>query len=81
MGDMVSKVVMTMAYIGAFCIGAILSGTFVWLLWPVVIPVVFPSLVASGVIAGKLSWWVAVCFTWLTGLLFKSSATVNKCKE
>jgi len=78
MRDMVSKVVMTMAYIGAFCIGAVLSGTFVWLLWPVVIPVVFPSLVASSVIAGKLSWWVAVCFAWLTGLVFKTPASVSK---
>jgi len=81
MGDMVSKVVMVIAYIGAFFIGAILSGTAVWLLWPVVIPVVFPSLVASGVIAGKLSWWVAVCFTWLTGLVFKTPASVSKGKD
>lgn len=59
-----------------FC--AVVSGTIVWLIWPVVIPAVFPAAVASGAIAGKLSWWVSVCLTWLTGLLIKSTTTVNK---
>lgn len=57
---------------------AVASGTIVWLIWPVAVPAVFPAAVASGVIAGKLSWWTSVCLSWLTGLLIKGSTTVNK---
>lgn len=64
---------------GLILIGALalVSGTFVWLLWPVAVPAVFPGLVASGVIAGKIGWWTSVCLTWLCGLLIKGSTTVN----
>lgn len=56
---------------------AVASGTIVWLIWPVAVPAVFPAAVASGVIAGKLSWWASVCLSWLTGLLIKGRTTVN----
>lgn len=56
---------------------AVASGTIVWLIWPVAVPAVFPAAVASGAIAGKLSWWASVCLSWLTGLLIKGSTTVN----
>lgn len=58
-----------------FC--AVIGGTVVWLIWPVAVPAVFPAAVASGVIAGKLSWWASVCLSWLTGLLIKGSTTVS----
>jgi hypothetical protein len=54
---------------------AIFGGTIVYWIWPIAIPVAFPGLVASGVIAGKLSWWSAVCLTWIFGILIKSSST------
>jgi len=54
---------------------AVFSGTILYWIWPVAIPAVFPGLVATGVIAGKLSWWAAVTFTWLCGILIKSSTT------
>ena len=59
---------------------AVVSGTIVWLIWPVAVPAVFPAAVASGAIAGKLSWWASVCLSWLTGILIKSSnnTTVSK---
>ena len=59
---------------------AAVSGTIIWLIWPVAVPVAFPALVASGAIAGKLSWWASVCLSWLFGLLIKgsNSTTVNK---
>ena len=61
-------------------IGAVLSGTILYFIWPVAVPVVFPGLVASGVLAGKLSWFTSVCLTWIFGILIKSSTsqTVNK---
>lgn len=34
---------------------SVFGGTFVWLIWPVAIPSALPGLVASGVIAAKLS--------------------------
>lgn len=72
---------LTLALVAILLLGlvATLSGTFIWLLWPVAIPAVFPGLVASGVIAGKLSWWASVCLAWLAGILIKSTqTTVNK---
>jgi hypothetical protein len=56
--------------IGVIAIG---SGTILWLIWPVAIPAAFPGLVASGVIAGRLSWWVSVCLTWIFEILIKAS--------
>ena len=64
----------TFLIFGVVFLGAFLGGTIVWLLWPLAIPAVFPSLVASGVIAAKLTWWQSVCFAWLSGLLIKSSS-------
>jgi len=58
---------------------AVFSGTIVWLIWPVVVPAVFPGLIAAGTIAAKLTWWVAVCLTWLASILIKSSCS-NKNK-
>lgn len=55
-----------------------LSGTIVWMIWPVAIPAAFPALVASGVLAAKLSWWQAVCLNWVLGLLLRSTETSNK---
>ena len=59
---------------------AVVSGTIVWLIWPVAVPAVFPAAVASGAIAGKLTWWASVCLSWLTGILIKRSnnTTVSK---
>jgi len=59
---------------------AIVGGTVVWILWPMAIPYAFPGLVASGVIAGKLSWWTSVTLTWIFGLLIKSTQTNNNSK-
>ena len=59
---------------------SLFGGTLVWLIWPVAIPKVFPGLVSDGVIAGELGWWVSVCFTWLAGILIKSTNT-NNCKD
>ena len=62
-------------------VAAVFAGTIVWLIWPVAIPAVFPGLVASGAVAGKISWWAAVCFSWLCGLLLKASQTNTTKKE
>lgn len=56
---------------------ALAGGTIVYWIWPVVIPTVFPGLVESGTIAPEISWWVAVCLTWLFNTLLKSSQTNN----
>ncbi len=77
MSNFFGKLVVAMGailFVGAI---AVLSGTLIWVLWPWAIPAVFPGLVASGVIAGKLGWGASVCLSWLFGLLLKSSVTVN----
>lgn len=52
---------------------SLLSGTVVWLVWPVAIPAAFPGLVASGAVPAALGWWPSVCLTWIAGALVKSS--------
>lgn len=52
---------------------AIFGGILTWLIWPHIIPVVFPGLVAKGYIVSKLSLWNAILINWLFGVLFKSS--------
>lgn len=59
---------------------ALIGGTVVWLVWPIAIPAAFPGLVASGALAGKLSWWVSVCLVWIFGTLIKSNQTNNNNK-
>jgi hypothetical protein len=73
-------VVIGAVFVGLIVIAlaAVLGGTIVWLIWPHVIPVVLPGLVASGAIAGKLLWWKAVLLTWLCGILFKGSSSSSK---
>jgi len=61
----------TIVVIGVF------AGTIVWLIWPFAIPAAFPGLVSSGVLAAKLSWWSAVCLSWIFNLLIRASQTNN----
>ena len=63
------------AFILAFA--AFISGTILYFIWPVAIPVVFPTLISSGVLPAKLSWWVAVCLTWVFSILIKSTQINN----
>ena len=59
----------------AIVISALVGGTIIWLVWPFAIPVIFPALVASGVIAGKITWVASVFFTWICAILIKSTST------
>jgi hypothetical protein len=52
---------------------SLISGTIVWLIWPVAIPSVFPDLVSKNIISGELSWWSSVCLSWLMGILFRTT--------
>ena len=56
-------------------LAAFVGGTIVYLIWPIAIPAIFPGLIKSGVLASQVAWWPAVCFTWLCGILIKSSQT------
>ena len=58
----------------AFLISAIGAIILVWL-WPLVIPAVFPGLVASGAIAGSINFWVAFGLMFICSLLFKPSTS------
>lgn len=59
-------------FMGLIALLSVISGTILYWIWPVAIPAVFPGLVTSGVLASKLSWWSAVCLSWITSILFKS---------
>jgi len=81
MKTFINALIIVLGTIATIAFFALLGGTLVWLLWPVAVPVVFPGLVAAGTISGKLTWWVAVCLTWLCSLLIKSSTTVNNSRH
>ena len=57
---------------------AVISGLFIWLLWPAVIPAVLPGLVASGAVAAELSFWKSMLLGLLSSALFKSTSVNNK---
>ena len=61
--------------VAVIAFASFLSGTIVWLIWPHVIPVVLPGLVAQGFIVSTIGWWKAVLLSWLFGTLFKSPST------
>ena len=42
--------------------GALITGTLVWILWPLVVSVVLPGAIAAGVVAAKLPYFTAVGF-------------------
>lgn len=64
--------------IGLVIFAAVATGTIVWLTWPVVVPVVVPGLVSANFIAAQISWWQAVCLTWLVSCFHNFSGSFNK---
>lgn len=64
-----SGVALLMATIFMF---AAFSGTILYFIYPH-IHALFPTAAAKGIITQNLSWWDAVCVTWIFGILLKSS--------
>ena len=58
-------------------IAAFFMSIFIYLLWPVVIPAVFPKLVAEGYIVGKLSPALSLGVAILCASLFKGTSYKN----
>lgn len=58
-------------------IAAFFMSIFIYLLWPVVIPAVFPKLVAEGYIVGKLSPALSLGIAILCASLFKGTSYKN----
>ena len=58
-------------------IPGIVIGTIVWLLWPYVIPDIFPGLVASGSIVQDIPWLASFLLFYITSMLFKATLSGN----
>lgn len=58
-------------------IAAFFMSIFIYLLWPVVIPTVFPKLVAEGYIVGKLSPALSLGVAILCASFFKGTSYKN----
>ncbi len=57
--------------VGLVAIGAFFGGTILYYVWPVTMVNVFHL--------PPLTWWQAVCLTWVCGILIKSSqSNTNK---
>jgi hypothetical protein len=48
---------------------ALIAGTILWILWPLVVPTVFPKIVEDGYITGEISWITSVLFWWFARML------------
>jgi uncharacterized membrane protein YphA (DoxX/SURF4 family) len=55
---------------------AVLGGTMVWLAWPSAMQA-FPALVKAGYMVPEISWWSAVCLSFVCGVLVKTIQTSN----
>lgn len=55
---------------------SLISGTIVWLVWPTAV-LAFPALVTAGYLVPQISWWTAVCLSFLCSSLIKSTQTNN----
>ena len=75
MEDLVKGVVVVIGAILLIGFISTLSGTVVWMIWPIAIPAAFPGLVASGVIAGRLTWWASVCVSLIFQILIKAGTS------
>ena len=73
MRNVIQTIILAFSGLALVAFVAFLSGTIVWLIWPVVIPNVFPGL---GFI--NPSWCQSVCLVWLFTILFKSSISTKK---
>ena len=56
---------------------SLISGTILWLIWPIAIPAVFPGLITSGILAARLKWWIAVCLVWIFSILIRSTTNIK----
>ena len=65
------------AIIVSIAVTAFFMSIFIYLLWPVVIPAVFPKLVAEGYIVGKLSPALSLGIAILCASLFKGTSYKN----
>lgn len=82
MNDLVEKLMLGMgaAALVAVVLGfaALISGTVLWLIWDPTISLVFPTIVEFGYIAKAISWWTAVKFSWICGILIKATSSISK---
>lgn len=78
MDKLLTIILSVMAMMALVVFVAVIGGVFVWYLWPLVIPTVFPGAAASGLIAKELSLTTAILLSWLTSILFKSTSTGKK---
>ena len=79
MGKLIIGLLAVLGIMATVAFFALIGGTILFWIWPVAIPAAVPGLVASGAIAGKITWWASVCLVWLMGILVKSTNT-NNCK-
>lgn len=61
-------------------ISAVMLGTLLWFIWEDSLSAMFPTAVASGILAAKLTWTQAVKISWVFNILFKQlpEARINK---
>ncbi len=52
-------------------IGAVTMGTILYFIWEDSLTAMFPTAIASGVLAAKLTWWQAIKISWVSNILIK----------
>ena len=64
----------------SLAISAMIAGTIVYYLWPIVLPATIPGILDSGLLVGSLSWLNSVFLMLLVGTIFKTGYTTSKGK-
>lgn len=69
-GVLIKAFLAVVGFIALVAIASVLSGTILWLVWPVAMVEVFKL--------PALTWWQAVTLTWVCAILIKSSPSSSK---
>lgn len=64
-----------------FVLYAILGGLAIWIIYPLVIPAVFPGLVDAGYISSKIPFWVSIFLFMMCQFLFRANVSSYKGKK
>lgn len=69
-------IIASIGVIALIAVASVLGGTLVWLAWPSAMQA-FPAIVKAGYLVQEISWWSAVCLSFVCGVLLKATQTNN----
>lgn len=68
----VASLIFVFGFIGLILFFSFFSGIVLWILWPHIIPQVFPKIVSDGYLANDLTLFQSIGLCFVSGILIKS---------